>query len=139
MARYKSELGDVKLGTYAVAHIKDVTYVTPDQTEILADEAHADDAEVVDLATRGVYALEINVNLDDTDTNGQVALESAYASRSTVTATYAAQGFVTGNVTKTGACYVTKVPNRGGQGKNTIASGVYRLVFKAKPTAGVAA
>lgn len=140
LGRYSNKLGKIKIGTALVAHVKDITFNRPTQDVVLADELDQDDAEVLDLQQRGVYSLDVTVNLDPSDTTGQVVMEAAYASRTQITpdVVYAPIGFVTGNPTHTGKCMVTQVPNKGGQGRGT-ASGTYRLVFVGKPTDGVMA
>lgn len=136
--RYNNKLAALKIGTAAVLKIKDIKFNRPQQQEYLADELAQDDAEVLDIQARGVYSLDVTVNIDDSDTTGQVALMSAYDGRTTIASVvYAPKGFVTGNPTFTGSVYVTSAPSPGGVGR-AIATGTYRLVFTAKPTAGTA-
>ncbi len=136
MARRKTNLADVYIGSNALQHIVDVTYITPDREEITSEVLHDDVAEVIGVSSRGVYALEVNVELDSADTNGQEALMTAYDNKTTVTANYYPEGKTTGNDEISGDAYVTQVPNIGGQGKNSIASGMFRLVYSLKPTEG---
>ena len=139
MARRKTNLADVYIGSNALQHIVDVTYITPDREEIASEALHDDVAEVIGVSSRGVYALEVNAELDSADTNGQEALMTAYDNKTTVTANYYPEGKTTGNDEISGDAYVVQVPNIGGQGKNSIASGMFRLVYSSKPTEGTVA
>lgn len=135
MARRKTDKGEVYIGTNKVQHVNDITYVTPDREPVLSDPLNADDVEVIDVSSRSQpYALEINADLDNEDTNGQVAMSTAYDNKSTVTLNFYPEGKTVGNDQVTGNAYVTRVPNVGGQGKGVPAKGTFYLVWASKPT-----
>lgn len=122
------------VGSNEVANVVDATFITPDREPILSNALGEDVPSVVGMGSRGVYAVEITVEIDEADTNGQVELNTAYVNKTSVTLNYYPEGNTSGNTEYTGAAYVAQIPNVGGVGKNVVKNGGYRIVYDGAPT-----
>lgn len=136
MSRTSTNGAEVFVGSNEVANVVDITFTVPERTEIASGALNEDVPEVVGIGSKGSYTLDVEVEIDDADTNGQGALDAAYEAKSSITAGYYPEGKTAGNVEYTGTAYVTKIPNRGGQGKNAVKTGSYRIVYSGSVTKG---
>lgn len=125
----------VKIGTYLLpaTWVKEITWTRGDRATFEAGTYEAPH-DLIDVDDPAGGSLDITVNINRADTQGQVALDAAYSAGSLVTVVYAPEGFVTGNPTETVQAYVTSVPKVGGA--RGVQSGAYKLSFKTKPTPG---
>jgi len=139
MGRQTTNTAEVYLAANEVANVVDATFITPDREPILSGALAEDVPNVIGMGSRGEYALEMEVEIDEADTNGQVALNTAYENKSSVTLKYYPEGNTAGNTEHSGIAYVQQIPNLGGQGKNDVKRGTYRLVFDGAPTEGTVA
>ncbi len=136
MARQTTNTAEVNIGSNQVANVVDATYITPDREPILSNALNEDVPSLIGVGARGEYAIEFEVEIDEADTNGQAALNAAYAAKSSVTVNYYPEGQTAGNTEHTGTARVTQIPNLGGQGKDDVKRGTYHLVFDGAPTDG---
>ena len=141
MARKTVNGADLYIGTSPVLHINTITYTIPERSAVLSDELHSIEPDVI--GTGGATAprsIDVNVALDSTDTNGQVAMETAFAAGTLLAAVkFYPDGKTTGSVEWLGGAYVTGVPNQGADAKNKVQTGTYKLVYASTPAKGVAA
>jgi hypothetical protein len=139
MARKTTNAGDLYIGTAAVQHINSITYTIPDKEAILSNPLHNTEPDVIGMGgTTTPRTIELNVDRDSVDTNGQVALETAFAAGTTVVAKFYPDGKVTGSVEWSGNAYVTSIPSYNAE-KNTVQKGTFKLSYASTPTKGVAA
>jgi len=140
MSRKTVNQADVYIGTSPVLHINTVTFTIPPRPPVLSDELHLLEPDVI--ATGGASAprdLAIDVAIDSTDTNGQVAMDTAFAAGTLISAVkFYPDGKTTGAIEWTGSAYVTDVPNQGAPAKNKTQTGTYKLVYASTPTKGTA-
>ncbi|WP_294346755.1 hypothetical protein [Prosthecochloris sp.] len=130
---------EVYVGSNEIAGIVDAALIPPQRQTIVSHPLGAE-PQAIDLGTaEELWRLEIDVEIDKTDTNGQLALNTAYENASTVTAGYYPEGHTSGNESQTGTAYVTQTPTSGGQGRNQVKEGKYILEFTTRPTEGVVA
>lgn len=137
MAVRKSDLQEIYIGTNKVGGVKDITFNTPAAEAIKSETLNATYPSGIAVSADGdLYGLDIEVEIDDEDTNGQVALSTARDNRTTVEANYYPEGKSSGNKEFSGDAFVLSKPSIGGQGKNVVQTGTYRLVYKVPPTEG---
>ncbi len=139
MARKTTNDADLFIGANAVQHINSVTYTIPDKEPIISNPLHNEEPDVIGLGgSTSPRTLEVNVEVDSTDTNGQIAMETAFANGTTVIANFYPDGNVTGSVKWSGNAYVTSVPSYAAD-KNKVQQGTFKLSYASTPTKGVAA
>jgi hypothetical protein len=123
-------------------YVKGITSLIEDDPENVPrySDALSDSAPV--LLTVGPpqsgRAMTLEVEIDSTDTNGQVALDTAKTSKAKITgAIYYPYGKVTGNPQKTGDIYVLTSGSTGSTGNTSKArKKQYKLLWAAEPTPG---
>jgi hypothetical protein len=140
MARKTTNLADLYFSTNAVQHIVTVTYMIPDREPIISESLHDDEPEVLGVgAATAPRTIEVTCSLDSADTTGQGAMLAAFDAKTPIAMTkFYPDGKTTGSEEWSGSVYVTGVPKRGSDSKNKIQQGMFKLVFAAKPTKGVA-
>ena len=117
-----------------VTDIIDIKYTSPARTEITSNGLNEDVPNVIGISARGAYKLVITVEIDKSDTNGQVAMDTLYGSKASGTINYYPEGNTTGNKKYAGTAYITDIPNSGGQGRDKIKNGDYTVTFDGAPT-----
>ena len=133
MARNATNSATVALGANAIASVTDIKYEVPSRTEILSNGLNEDVPNVIGVGSRGAYKLTVSVEVDKSDTNGQVALDVLYGSKASGTVNYYPEGNSTGNKKYAGTASVVDMPGSGGQGKDKVKSGDYTLVYDSAP------
>lgn len=125
------------VGSNEIAGVVDASLIPPQKQAIVSRPLGSEPQAIGQGTAEDLWRLEIDVEIDKTDTNGQAALNTAYENGSTVSVGYYPEGNTTGNESQTGTAYVTQTPTSGGQGRNQMKEGKYILEFTTKPTEGV--
>ena len=139
MARRTSNVADLEIGANAVQHITSLTYDIPERPLVQSDALTDDEVEVLGVgAVGGARTMEISVELDSTDTNGQGALQTAFEEGSVVASvTMYPDGKVDGAEKYEGSIYVQSAPRLGSAGnENKAKKGTFKLAWTTKPTKG---
>lgn len=139
MARKTSNVADLDIGANAVQHITSIIYEVPDRPVIASDALTDGEVEVLDVgAVGGPRTMEVAVELDSADTNGQGALQTAFEDGSVVASVvFYPDGKVGGAEQYSGSVYVTGAPRLGSAGnENKARKGTYKLTWAAKPAKG---
>jgi hypothetical protein len=140
MGRKTTNLAELYLTTHKVAGVSSIVQRNPDNVIVTSDELSDSPPAILGLnpPTEG-KTLELEVEIDDTDTNGQAALSAAKLSRALVTGVvYYPYGKSTGADKFSGSVYVKSSPELGSTGNsNKARKGKYVLTWSSEPTQAV--
>lgn len=104
MATHVGTEGVVKLGSNSIAEIKSFSLTI---TQDMAEDTQLSDTAKTFLPVRYSWTAEAECHWDETDTNGQVAIQTAATGQSSVTLNLYPEGSTTGDVYYSGTAYVT--------------------------------
>jgi hypothetical protein len=136
-----TNLTEVYIGTNKVKRLVSATLTRPERPIVKSDELTDGPPEVLGVGSvTDVTGFEMEVELDSTDTTGQVALSAAYKNGTSVAlVAFYENGKSTGSPMVSGTVYVTKAPDVGSSGNNNkTRKGKFKCVF-VSATEGVAA
>lgn len=135
MAVRSSNLQEIHVGANKVAGVVDITYSPPELIPVKSETLNATHPKAISAKVAdGYHELRIKVEINDEDTNGQVALSTACDNNTTVEANYYPECNVTGSKKYSGDAFVLSKPSIGGQGKGVVQEGEYLVVYKTPPT-----
>lgn len=142
MAAITTNLAELYISTNKVKGVTSLVQKDADNVVILSDELTDGRSTVLGLdSPREAITIEGEIEIDDTDTTGQVALKTAKAAKSLVASVaYYPNGKSTGAKKFSGSAYVVSIPDLGSTG-NTSKSrkGKLKMVWSAAPTEGAEA
>lgn len=127
---------EIYVGANEVAGVVAIALIPPGKKSIVSMPLGSDAVAIGVGNADDLWRIEIDVETDKTDTNGQVALNTAYAGGSSVSVVYYPEGNTTGNESQSATAYVTQIPTSGGNGRNDVKSGKYILDLASEPTEG---
>lgn len=139
MARKTTNLAALDIATAAVKHIVSCTYEVPDRPVVKSEALTDNEVDVMGVgAVDGPRTMNVTVELDSTDTNGQGALQTGFEEGTVVEGVvFYPEGKVTGSPKFAGSVYVTSGPRYGSEGnENKTRKGTYKFAWTTKPVPG---
>jgi len=140
MAAITTNLAELYISTNKLKGVVSLVQKNADNVVILSEELTDGRSAVLGLdSPRDAVYIEGEIEIDDTDTTGQVALATAKASKAAVASVaFYPNGKSTGAKKFSGSVYVVAIPNLGSTGNTSkTRKGSLKLVWSATPTEGV--
>jgi len=139
MARKTTNLAALEIDSHLVQHIVACTYDVPERPIVQSDALTDGEIEVMGVgAVGGPRTIDVTVEADSEDTNGQGVLLSGFDDGQVVeNVVFYREGKVNGSPMESGSVFVYGPPRRGSSGnENKTRKEAYKLVWTAKPTPG---
>ena len=118
-----------------IAKIRSVTF-DPGERTYVSSEQLGEDVPSLTAGSKKAPTLKFTVERDTTDTNGQVALDTAYTAKTSLQITLAPEGNTAGNTKITGNAFVTTAGTIGTE-KDKFITREYSLTFSGDYTQAV--
>lgn len=106
MATHHGNDGSIKIGANTVAEVR--SFELEIEVDFVSDNVMGDGWDT-DLPGRGRFTATCELLWDELDTNGQVAIETAFLAKTTVSLSLGPEGHTTGDTVYTGTAYVTSM------------------------------